>query len=56
MYESVMIWYFHIIFITYILFLDLYLRIGSINFYNTSMYVFFVMHHPEDGHMSGRNM
>jgi hypothetical protein len=32
------------------------LRIGSKNFCNISMYVFFVMHLPEDGHMSGRNM
>jgi hypothetical protein len=33
-----------------------YLCIGSINFCNISTYVFFVIHSPEDGHMSGRNM
>ena len=32
------------------------MSIGSINFCNISMYVFFVMHFPENGHMSGRNM
>jgi hypothetical protein len=30
--------------------------IGSHNFCNISMYLFFVTHLPEDGHMSGRNM
>jgi hypothetical protein len=34
----------------------LYLCICSRNFCNISMCVFFVMHLPEDGHMSGRNM
>jgi hypothetical protein len=34
----------------------LYLCIGTINVCNISMYVFFVLHFPEDGHMSGRNM
>jgi hypothetical protein len=29
---------------------------SSINIRNISMYVFFLMHLPEDGHMSGRNM
>jgi hypothetical protein len=34
----------------------LYLCISSINCCNISMYVFFVIHLSEDGHMSGRNM
>ena len=31
-------------------------NVVSINFCNTSMYVFFVTHLTEDGHMGGRNM
>jgi hypothetical protein len=34
----------------------LYLCIDSKNFCIISMYVFFVMHLPEDGHVNGRNM
>jgi hypothetical protein len=30
--------------------------IGQRNFCNTSVYLFFVIHLPEDGHKSGRNM
>jgi hypothetical protein len=34
----------------------LYLRIASRNVCNVSIYVFFVMHLPEDGRISGLNM
>jgi hypothetical protein len=34
----------------------LYLYIGSINFCNISIYVFFVMHLPEDGYMNDLNV
>jgi hypothetical protein len=34
----------------------LYLCIGSINFCNISMYILFVMHLSDDGHISGRNI
>ena len=34
----------------------LYVCTGSKTFVNISMYLSFIMHLPEDGHMSGRNM
>jgi hypothetical protein len=56
---NILLYYCILLLLLYIEFLKfniLYLCIASINFCKISMYLFFVMHRPEDGHKSCRNV